>query len=100
MTDTPQPKFGTHPTGEPPHCALDAEFEGHFVWEHDCFEYQFISTDHLHSIEVPSRTSCHLRMGGNGWTIVQEDPLTIAPSILCDRCKTHGFFENGTWREC
>lgn len=34
---------------------------------------------------------------GAGHTIVQRDPLTIEPSLLCDDCSTHGFVRNGKW---
>lgn len=30
-------------------------------------------------------------------TIEQRQPLTIAPSILCSDCGTHGFIRNGRW---
>jgi hypothetical protein len=31
------------------------------------------------------------------WLVVQADPLTLKPSILCD-CGHHGLIENGRWR--
>lgn len=34
---------------------------------------------------------------GDQHTIVQRDPLTISPSILCPDCGTHGFIRNGRW---
>lgn len=30
--------------------------------------------------------------------LVQEDPLTVAPSLQCRICPSHGFIENGRWR--
>lgn len=33
----------------------------------------------------------------NGHTILQADPLTISPSILCPDCGTHGFIRDGRW---
>ena len=31
------------------------------------------------------------------WTIVQADPLTLTPSILCQTCHAHGWVRNGLW---
>lgn len=30
------------------------------------------------------------------WQVVQEQPLTLTPSILC-HCGLHGFVTNGSW---
>lgn len=38
-----------------------------------------------------------LPIGGNGWTVVSEDPLTIQPSISKPDCGCHGFITNGEW---
>lgn len=32
-------------------------------------------------------------------TLVQADPLTISPSLGCRSCDSHGFIENGRWRD-
>jgi uncharacterized protein DUF6527 len=32
-----------------------------------------------------------------GWDIVQREPLTLTPSILCRVCGSHGFITNGKW---
>jgi hypothetical protein len=32
-----------------------------------------------------------------GWTVVQDSPLTLAPSLLCARCGDHGFIREGRW---
>lgn len=32
-----------------------------------------------------------------GWQVVQREPLTLQPSILCRVCQTHGFITNGQW---
>lgn len=32
--------------------------------------------------------------------LVSETPLTIAPSLGCRSCPSHGFIEGGRWREC
>lgn len=31
------------------------------------------------------------------WEVVQEDPLTLSPSILCRACGDHGHVVNGRW---
>lgn len=36
------------------------------------------------------------RPGGATWTVENEDPLTISPSVLCD-CGAHGFIHDGRW---
>lgn len=33
----------------------------------------------------------------NGWTVEQEEPLTLSPSLLCRICGHHGFIRNGRW---
>lgn len=32
-----------------------------------------------------------------GWTLVQREPLTISPSVLCPVCNHHGHIKNGKW---
>lgn len=36
-------------------------------------------------------------VGEDGWTLVSEDPLTLAPSLRCTVCGDHGFVRGGTW---
>jgi len=31
------------------------------------------------------------------WDVVQRDPLTLTPSILCRTCGSHGHITNGQW---
>ena len=31
------------------------------------------------------------------WKVIQPDPLTLSPSILCRVCGDHGFVQNGKW---
>jgi hypothetical protein len=38
-----------------------------------------------------------LQLDNGGHRIVQRDPLTIEPSILCSDCQTHGFIREGRW---
>jgi uncharacterized membrane protein len=35
-----------------------------------------------------------------GWQLVSQQPLTLAPSLLCRRCKHHGFIRGGKWVPC
>jgi hypothetical protein len=36
----------------------------------------------------------------DGWTLVSEKPLTVAPSLLCRACQHHGFIRGGRWVPC
>lgn len=36
---------------------------------------------------------------GPYWQIVQEEPLTLSPSVLCTQCGNHGFIRDGKWIE-
>lgn len=38
-------------------------------------------------------------IGRQTWTIEQESPLTLSPSILCRICGSHGFIQEGEWVE-
>lgn len=31
------------------------------------------------------------------WSVVQREPLTLTPSILCKACGNHGHITNGRW---
>lgn len=31
------------------------------------------------------------------WTLEQWEPLTISPSLLCLKCKAHGFIRQSKW---
>lgn len=31
------------------------------------------------------------------WQVVQADPLTIVPSVLCPQCGLHGWITDGKW---
>jgi hypothetical protein len=33
----------------------------------------------------------------DGWTLVNESPLTVSPSLLCRCCGRHGFIREGQW---
>lgn len=32
-----------------------------------------------------------------GWDVVQQEPLTLTPSILCRVCGSHGYITQGRW---
>lgn len=32
-----------------------------------------------------------------GWHVVEKEPLTLTPSILCRTCGAHGFITKGKW---
>lgn len=34
---------------------------------------------------------------GRTWTIEQEEPLTLSPSLLCTACGDHGWVRDGKW---
>ena len=57
----------------------------HVEWLHDCL-------DMAGALAI-------LPLGGEGWHVDQLEPLTISPSILCYRCRTHGFIREGRWVE-
>ena len=67
----------------------------HFWWEHDC-------TTYLGEGDGTTLTPCRAETllpinAATGWQVTQVEPLTVTPSILCHRCKTHGFITNGAW---
>jgi len=33
----------------------------------------------------------------NGFTVLQDDPLTVLQSVLCRACNDHGFIRDGKW---
>jgi len=66
----------------------------HVWWFHDCFTY--LGGDDPTTL-TPTRAKTYLPIRDNGWQVVQTEPLTVTPSILCGRCNTHGFITNGAW---
>jgi hypothetical protein len=36
---------------------------------------------------------------GSQWDVVQEDPLTLSPSLHCQCCGSHGWIRAGKWEE-
>ena len=37
------------------------------------------------------------REGSLVWSVLQEEPLTLSPSLLCLACGHHGFIREGRW---
>jgi hypothetical protein len=35
-----------------------------------------------------------------GWDVIQREPLTLTPSLLCTACGSHGYITDGRWVEC
>lgn len=33
----------------------------------------------------------------DSWDLIQEEPLTLSPSLLCRACGSHGFIREGRW---
>ncbi len=46
---------------------------------------------------VPFKTLTNHEMTGVRWTVEQEDPLTLSPSILRRNCGLHGYIRDGQW---
>lgn len=51
---------------------------GHVVWTHLCRGEQVEAT-----------------LPNTGWRVVQHEPLTVEPSVACDRCGWHGWITDG-----
>lgn len=53
---------------------------------------------HTPTKDVPPRwqiSACGLH------DVLQVEPLTLSPSLACeDGCPSHGYIENGKWRNC
>lgn len=76
-----------HPAAEGSEC------RNHHNWSGD---------DKLDKLGLGSVTFNHELLpdsiGGDArWTLINFDPLTIAPSVLCRSCGDHGFVRDGKW---
>ena len=58
---------------------------------HECHAARW--PDNLRLVVAPALTV-------PGHIVVSVDPVTIAPSILCEDCGLHGYIENNAWRDC
>jgi hypothetical protein len=65
---------------------IDGEINGVY-YEHPCVGGA-MSPGYVPVDRVPSQLS---------WTLVQLDPLTLSPSLLCRVCGHHGFIREGRW---
>jgi hypothetical protein len=86
-----------------PYCYLDEDYQ-HVWFEHECVsgEDEWSAKGALPGYpnadfppEALERT--WLPVGPDWWQIVSTEPLTVSPSIWCQKCGTHGFFRNGSW---
>ena len=66
----------------------------HFWWIHDCWDYLG-----ERGARREGEQQVLLPVGPNGWSYDTATD-TVSPSLLCGRCGTHGFWENGQWRAC
>jgi len=66
---------------------LDGKFEGFAYW-HTCRDTS--------GNAVPAEGWVFFD-AVRGWSLVQEKPLTVSPSLLCPRCKHHGVISDGRW---
>jgi hypothetical protein len=80
-----------------PNCWLADDGE-HFWFDHDCSLVNDEGTNIQEwAVSEGFNHATMLPIGPEGWQIVQKDPLTVAPSILCGGCGVHGFFRDGEW---
>lgn len=61
---------------------IDGEFEG--------FAYWHICNGNRVEDWIPVQ-------GLKSWTLINYEPLTIQPSLLCPVCKHHGYIIDGKW---
>lgn len=66
-----------------PRVEPSADWPGRFVFIHEC-------------VNRMKRTSV-LPVGPSSWTW-DPDTSTVTPSIRCESCGTHGFWQCGEWR--
>lgn len=46
---------------------------------------------------VPFDVEHEWRTPADAWQVVQWEPLTLSPSLLCRACQHHGFIRDGRW---
>jgi hypothetical protein len=68
--------------------------DGGVLWEHDTPEGYRSGSYLVRRHQVSP-------VAGETWTVVQREPLTLAPSLHCDPalggCGMHGFISQGKW---
>lgn len=76
----------------------------HFMWAHECEDVAAAWATAGHPLDEESarrfqqsRDRRSLPLGTEGWTVVQRNPLTLSPSLLCKNCGLHGFIREGKW---
>lgn len=73
------------------------DFGPSIVWTHDCpTALGGHPTQHL-PVDVPSKWDELRGDDREVWHLVQADPFTVTPSILCRMCGTHGWITEGAW---
>jgi hypothetical protein len=73
----------------------DGNWIGILEW-HECQDAQNTGEDGRSAGGVYF-TNASPDLKGPRWTLVNEAPITISPSILCRSCGNHGFITNGKW---
>ena len=99
----------THPANQPlrgsrgPTAWLDEDGR-HFWFNHECADVAKEWADKDYPLDEASATHFQegrnhrmLPLGSQGWTVTQNEPLTISPSILCGNCGVHGWIREGKW---
>jgi hypothetical protein len=70
-------------------------------WVHQCESetghWWLAETGNDRPALLPLHYTDSYRGGTAHWDLVQPEPLTVTPSILCDECGVHGFITNGEW---
>ena len=74
----------------------------HFFWGHECEPTRaiFAGKTDLETIEYFARGDLHPHLfPRDKWKILENEPLTVEPSISCERCGLSGLIRNGEWIE-
>ncbi len=85
--------FGWHPDRglNPQYNGIpDVEKAGVFVWHRKPDGSWCASAIHFDTLPTEVQT-------GPRWHLVQADPLSCTPSLLCRRCGDHGWIRDGKW---
>jgi hypothetical protein len=74
--------------------------DGEHVWYYHACDHTGFQPDGTVAGQLPvTPEPQHMLPRGKEkcWTVVQTNPLTVQPSILCGSCGLHGFITNGQW---